>query len=106
MLSRHPADRPKFDLLLAKFRGTIFPEYFYTFLEEYVTSLSEAPTKKEKAEKGSFAQVSASSSGIKMDRMLHEWDSIAVQLEGTAGDEGESILRDVADTKMALPSCS
>lgn len=88
MLSRNPADRPKFDLILAKFRGTIFPEYFYTFLEDYVTSLAEMPG--QKAEKGAFAQVSSPSSGNKMDRMLQEWGSLSVQLEGTSGDDGKS----------------
>jgi phosphoinositide-3-kinase regulatory subunit 4 len=86
MLSRQPGDRAKFDLILAKYRGTIFPEYFYTFLEEYVTSLAEPPAKKD--EKGSFAQMSSPGPGNRMDRMLQEWDSISVQLEGTAGNEG------------------
>jgi phosphoinositide-3-kinase regulatory subunit 4 len=88
MLSRQPSDRPKFDLILAQYRGTIFPEYFYTFLEDYITSLSETPSKK--AEKGSFAQTSASTTGNKMDRILQEWDSISVQLEGTTGGDGKS----------------
>ncbi|KAI9635914.1 uncharacterized protein MKK02DRAFT_25800 [Dioszegia hungarica] len=91
MLSRHPAERPKFDLILAQYRGTIFPEYFYTFLEDYMISLAEPPAKK--TEKGTFSQVSAASSGTKMDRMLSEWDSISVQLEGTAGqDDGPALL--------------
>lgn len=90
MLSRHPAERPKFDLILAQYRGTIFPEYFYTFLEDYMISLAEPPAKK--TEKGTFSQVSAASSGTKMDRMLSEWDSISVQLEGTAGQDGKSAM--------------
>lgn len=87
MLSRQPSDRPKFDLILAQYRGTIFPEYFYTFLEDYVSSLTE--TTEKKADKTGFIQRSAPTCGDKIDRMLSEWESIAVQLEGTAVQEGE-----------------
>jgi hypothetical protein len=43
MLSREPSERPTFDRILATYRGTVFPEYFYTFLKDYATELAELP---------------------------------------------------------------
>ncbi|ORY34315.1 hypothetical protein BCR39DRAFT_556705 [Naematelia encephala] len=77
MLSREPGDRPSFDRLLTDFRGSIFPEYFYTFLSEYTSSLSELP----EGPDGPFLQKVASLPGTKIDRMLEEWDSISIHLE-------------------------
>jgi phosphoinositide-3-kinase regulatory subunit 4 len=89
MLSRDPADRPHFDRILTEFRGTIFPEYFYTFLKDYITSLSEA---NEPREEGSgFLQRSAGVAGTKIDRLLDEWESISVHLDGKGPDEGERV---------------
>lgn len=86
MLSRDPVDRPSFDRILSTFRGTIFPEYFYTFLKDYSTSLSELP---EDAAL-SFIQRAAPHPGNKIDRLLNEWDSISVHLEGSDPTRGRS----------------
>lgn len=79
MLARDPADRPNFDRILSTFRDSIFPEYFYTFLQEYVSSLAELP---ERAD-SSFLQRVSPHAGTKIDRLLDEWDSISIHLEGT-----------------------
>jgi phosphoinositide-3-kinase regulatory subunit 4 len=41
MISLDPADRPTFDTLLHTSRGTVFPECFYSFLHNYVSSINE-----------------------------------------------------------------
>ncbi|WRT63674.1 uncharacterized protein IL334_000597 [Kwoniella shivajii] len=93
MLSRDPASRPSFDLILSTFRETIFPEYFYTFLKDYITSLSEvtepvAPSSMETT----FLQKSAGQCGMKIDRMLDEWESISIHLDKKASEDGPALL--------------
>lgn len=83
MLSRNPDERPKFDHILSTYRGTIFPEYFYTFLKDYTTSLNELPETSE----AFFLQRSAPQPGTKVDRMLEEWESIQIHLEGNGPGE-------------------
>ena len=77
MLSRSPSDRPSFDRILSVFRGSIFPEYFYTFLKDYIATLSEVP------EKGNvpFLLRVSPVPGTKIDRIWEEWDSIVVHLD-------------------------
>jgi phosphoinositide-3-kinase, regulatory subunit 4 len=41
MISLDPSDRPTFDTLLHTSRGTVFPESFYSFLHNYVSSVNE-----------------------------------------------------------------
>ena len=77
MLSRSPSHRPQFDHILSRYRGTIFPEYFYTFLKDYTSTLSELPENTE----SNFLQRGASLPGTKVDRILDEWDSISIHLE-------------------------
>lgn len=83
MLSRSPSDRPNFDHILSAFRGPIFPEYFYTFLQDYTNSLNElAP-----ATGTAYLQNAGYKPGNKIDRMSDEWDSILIHLEGTAPED-------------------
>ncbi|KAG9307924.1 hypothetical protein JVU11DRAFT_12894 [Chiua virens] len=44
MISLDPASRPSFDAALANARGHVLPECFYSFLHEYVASISERAT--------------------------------------------------------------
>jgi hypothetical protein len=39
MLSLDPADRPTCEKVLVDYRNTIFPDYFYTFLQDYANDL-------------------------------------------------------------------
>lgn len=65
MLSREPSKRPSFDHILSKYRETIFPEYFYTFLQDYINSLNE------KAEDSSFRDdVEGDSCNIQQDKVV------------------------------------
>lgn len=41
MLSLEPDARPTFDTILATYRGSIFPEFFYLFFHDYNVSLNE-----------------------------------------------------------------
>ncbi|RLU24739.1 hypothetical protein DMN91_002829 [Ooceraea biroi] len=43
MLERNPANRKSAEIYLAQARGTIFPEYFYSFLQSYMLIFSNTP---------------------------------------------------------------
>lgn len=43
MLERNPANRKSAEIYLAQARGTVFPEYFYSFLQSYMLIFSAAP---------------------------------------------------------------
>ncbi len=43
MISLDPSARPTFDTLLHTSRGTVFPESFFSFLHNYVTSVNDLP---------------------------------------------------------------
>lgn len=43
MLERNPTNRNSAEIYLAQARGTIFPEYFYSFLQSYMLIFSAAP---------------------------------------------------------------
>lgn len=43
MLERNPASRKSAEIYLAQARGTVFPEYFYLFLQPYMLIFSAAP---------------------------------------------------------------
>lgn len=42
MLASHPEDRPTFEKILADYRNIVFPDYFYTFLQDFVQDLGSA----------------------------------------------------------------
>ncbi|KAF8352075.1 hypothetical protein F5887DRAFT_1068440 [Amanita rubescens] len=41
MINLNPSDRPTFDNLLHTLRGTVFPESFYSFFHNYVSTINE-----------------------------------------------------------------
>lgn len=43
MINLDPSARPTFDTLLHTSRGTVFPESFYSFLHNYVSSVNDLP---------------------------------------------------------------
>lgn len=43
MIDLDPSSRPSFDTLLHTSRGTVFPETFYSFLHNYVSSINDLP---------------------------------------------------------------
>lgn len=43
MLERNPANRKSAEIYLAQTRGSVFPEYFYSFLQSYMLIFSAAP---------------------------------------------------------------
>ncbi|KAF8653642.1 hypothetical protein AX16_003794 [Volvariella volvacea WC 439] len=44
MINLNPDARPTFDTLLHTSRGTVFPETFYSFLHNYISTLNELPS--------------------------------------------------------------
>ncbi|ODO02045.1 VPS15 protein kinase [Cryptococcus wingfieldii CBS 7118] len=94
MLARDPPKRPSFDLILSTFREIIFPEYFYTFLEDYFNTLNEvaeASSVGAHADVG-FPQRSAGQSGTKVDKIWDEWESISTYLGAGPSDNGPALL--------------
>jgi phosphoinositide-3-kinase regulatory subunit 4 len=89
MLSRDAKDRPSFDRILTNYRGSIFPEYFYTFFKDYIISLSEPPNQ---SSAGGFLQQSALQPGNKIDRLLSEWDSLSIHLEDSGKEKRDGTL--------------
>ncbi|ORX34648.1 hypothetical protein BD324DRAFT_634336 [Kockovaella imperatae] len=94
MLSLDPAARPSFDHILATYRETIFPEYFYTFLKDYVSSLSEHTEQSDLP----FLQRVSPLPGTKIDRLLEEWDSISVYLNGEPDGPALLLLNSVTSS--------
>lgn len=94
MLARDPKERPSFDRVLSTFRGSIFPEYFYTFLKDYATSLAES-TDSLSSSKKDFLQKVSSQPGTKIDRLLDEWGSISIHLDQGV-DESERFRKQSA----------
>ncbi|WVW81748.1 hypothetical protein I302_103744 [Kwoniella bestiolae CBS 10118] len=93
MLSRDPSSRPSFDLILSTFRETIFPEYFYTFLKDYVASLSDSNESQTSDNSDvTFLQRSAGLCGMKIDRLLDEWESISIHLDKGPLPDGPALL--------------
>ena len=90
MLARDPRDRPSFDRILSMFRGLIFPEYFYTFLKDYATSLSELPEPSQRNH--DFVKKVAIQPGTKVDRLLDEWESISIHLDSGVDESKPSLF--------------
>ncbi|WWC85771.1 uncharacterized protein L201_000637 [Kwoniella dendrophila CBS 6074] len=90
MLSLDPSSRSSFDRILSTFRETIFPEYFYTFLTDYVSSLTDTSIQADG--ETTFLQKSSGLSGQKIDRMLEEWDSIVIHLDKGPSKDGPALL--------------
>ena len=110
MLSLDPSHRLRFDRILSDYRGIVFPEYFYTFLQDYVNSLAEHPRSQhpESAPDApvhpDFLQQCAPVAGTKIDRMLAEWGSISVHLEEEAGEGIALLLLNVVTS--SIRNCS
>jgi len=90
MLGRDPDERPSFDHILNSFRGSIFPEYFYTFLKDYVNSLSDTPDSANTPD--GFSKRVANQPGTKIDRLLDEWESVSIHLD-QGGEDGGSFSK-------------
>ncbi|WVN90927.1 uncharacterized protein L203_106172 [Cryptococcus depauperatus CBS 7841] len=94
MLSREPSARPSFNRILSIYRESIFPEYFYTFLEDYFVSLNETAveTRARNSAADGFLQRSSRHCGVKIDKLLEEWESISTYLGRGPADDGPALL--------------
>lgn len=97
MLAPNPADRPSFAGLLARFRGAVFPEVFYTFLHEFACSLADLRLGTPGAAGGGEAEAPAGGAGEgeartaavadeKVARLWDDWDVIKSYLDTDAGE--------------------
>lgn len=97
MLALDPEDRPTCEKVLVDYRNTIFPDYFYTFLQDYVNDMQYKP---ESGGNGKTAQDPTVRFASKADEIVEaiadDWSGIirAVlqehQLSTGQADEGEA----------------
>ncbi|KAF3421311.1 hypothetical protein E2986_10341 [Frieseomelitta varia] len=82
MLERNPANRKSAEIYLAQARGTVFPEYFYLFLQPYMLIFSAAPIL---------------SPDEKINRLKKDISNIVNILKA---EESEKIKSDIKSTEM------
>ena len=80
MTALDPNKRPSFDSLLQSSRGSIFPEAFYSFLHNYISSVNEisspSPFTQRHEENKRKSNVLPSDSDRRLDRLWNEFDSV------------------------------
>lgn len=95
MTSLDPNTRLSFDALLQSFRGTLFPESFYSFLHNYISSVNEvsspSPFTRSHDETQRKADTLPNDSDRRLDRLWSEFDSVESYLfvmddESDSGD--------------------
>ncbi|KAJ3026711.1 Serine/threonine-protein kinase, partial [Rhizophlyctis rosea] len=94
MIQIDPANRFTAEQYLAKWRGTAFPEYFYSFLHRYVASITDGSTAAHpsvyQVRSPTTAAVAVADADAKIDRIYQDFDKIVVALglPNPAVDEG------------------
>jgi phosphoinositide-3-kinase regulatory subunit 4 len=96
MLALNPEDRPTCEKVLVDYRNTIFPDYFYTFLQDYVNDMQYKPESgsNAKAAKNPTVRFASKADEI-VEAIADDWSGIirAVlqehQLSTGQTDEGE-----------------
>jgi phosphoinositide-3-kinase regulatory subunit 4 len=97
MTALDAARRPSFDAILQSSRGTIFPESFYSFLHNYISSVNEisAPSPFSRANDDNYrkSNLLPSDSDRRLERLWSEFDSVEsyLFLLPEESDSGESI---------------
>lgn len=93
MIPLSPAARPTFATVLQTYRGTIFPEVFYTFLHDYAVALSDVRGSDHagREEGGGGWEARKGGSDERVGRIWEDWEMIKSyldeELEGRAGGE-------------------
>lgn len=101
MISLSPSARPTFATVLQTYRGTIFPEIFYTFLHEYAIALSDVRGSDHagrgegggggEGEGGGGWEARKGGSDERVGRIWEDWEMIKSyleeELEGRAGEK-------------------
>lgn len=101
MIPLSPAARPTFATVLQTYRGTIFPEVFYTFLHDYAVALSDVRGSDHagreegggggEGEGGGGWEARKGGSDERVGRIWEDWEMIKSyldeELEGRAGGE-------------------
>lgn len=110
MIQLDPNGRPTFDTLLHTSRGTVFPEAFYSFLHNYVSTINEIAPSSSYANtpgpatpsgaststqpRSSVAEeVRPSDSDHRLERLWEDYESIEPYLYPESNDESENVMR-------------
>lgn len=115
MVSLDPSSRLSFSDYLNQYRGTAFPEIFYTFLHPFLSSLTESASSSAPppgpTRPGSATPVTGDGTGLaarqehtllrtdaddKIERLWLEWEIVARYLDGTLSKE--DLRQDVGST--------
>lgn len=115
MTSLEPASRPTFDSLLHLYRGSVFPEAFYTFLHGYISSMNMLNTPNPFSEMESQPspdrivmnglqsnQKLPSDSDHRLDRIWAEYDGIEPNLSADSQSGSFTEQNHEADNRLAL----
>ncbi|KAJ8663211.1 hypothetical protein O0I10_001388 [Lichtheimia ornata] len=113
MIQLDPKDRFTAEQYLSEWRGKAFPQYFYTFLHQYISSVTE-PIDYEATQQSTAAVADAMSSALmgvnsiskklidadeKIERIYHDFDKIAYFVSF----QGDSIPTTQPDSTTARP---
>ncbi|KAK0194518.1 hypothetical protein F5146DRAFT_1036233 [Armillaria mellea] len=96
MINLDPAARPTFDTSLHTSRGSVFPESFFSFLHNYVSSVNELPSVSPFTS-GLYAGLSSSSL---TSAPLQSARAPSSSLEGPSGDPSNEPLPSDSDHRM------
>ncbi|KAF9557800.1 ARM repeat-containing protein [Agrocybe pediades] len=91
MINLDPAERPTFDTLLHTSRGAVFPESFYSFLHNYVSSINELPTESLMNHPSTPSTLDAlpSDSDHRLERIWADYESIEPYIIPEANPDAE-----------------
>ncbi|EGO26710.1 hypothetical protein SERLADRAFT_355396 [Serpula lacrymans var. lacrymans S7.9] len=87
MIALDPTTRPTFDTLLHTSRGSVFPECFYSFLHNYVSSINDLPTRAE-----TTSDALPSDSDNRLERIWEDYEGVEPYL---LPDTAEQTVMDV-----------
>src|ERR1700761_3689808 len=106
MTSLDAQSRPSFDTLLQSSRGTLFPETFYSFLHNYISSVNElrAPspfTSRTGLHESLSLRSLPSDSDHRLERIWSEFDNVESYL--LLGTDEDEVGDEVGETDLKRP---
>ncbi|RKO92149.1 hypothetical protein BDK51DRAFT_20317 [Blyttiomyces helicus] len=110
MIQIDPAKRLSAEQYLANGQGTAFPEYFYTFLHQYVASVTDpnsvASSSMYHAYSPAVSATVIADADAKIDRIYHDFDKIAVALEvpNTVSTLGREERKNLLPVRLNIPN--
>lgn len=103
MINLDASARPTFDTLLHTSRGTVFPESFFSFLHNYVTTVNDLPTESAFKTSSSPSVLSAPPSVLRPPNAPLERTTTDPTNEPLPGDSDHRLQRIWADYESVEP---